>query len=75
MISIKYIDENLKRKEDIHRLTKEPTTMKDEVCMLNISRNEEQKYLDKFWNGIKIANQMIYKYNIKGIYRNRLQMS
>ena len=47
--------------------------MKDEVCMLNISRTEEQKYLDKFWTAIKIADQTIYKYNIKGIYDNRLQ--
>ena len=75
---IKYIDEQSERKQGHYTGGVNPTwqdepVMKDEVCMLNISRTEEQKYLDKFWTAIKIADQMIYKYNIKGIYDNRLQ--
>ena len=75
---IKYIDEKSERKQGHYTGGVNPTwqdepVMKDEVCMLNISRTEEQKYLDKFWTAIKIADQMIYKYDIKGIYDNRLQ--
>ena len=75
---IKYIDEQSERKQGHYTGGVNPTwqdepVMKDEVCMLNISRTEEQKYLDKFWTAIKIADQTIYKYNIKGIYDNRLQ--
>ena len=75
---IKYIDEQSERKQGHYTGGVNPTwqdepVMKDEVCMLNISRTDEQKYLDKFWTAIKIADQMIYKYNIKGIYDNRLQ--
>ena len=75
---IKYIDEQSERKQGHYTGGVNPTwqdepVMKDEVCMLNISRTEEQKYLDKFWTAIQVADQMIYKYNIKGIYDNRLQ--
>jgi len=75
---IKYIDEHSERKQGHYTGGTNPTwqdepVMKDEVCMLNISRTEEQKYLDKFWTAIQVADQMIYKYNIKGIYDNRLQ--
>ena len=75
---IKYIDEQSERKQGHYTGGVNPTwqdepVMKDEVCMLNISRTEEQKYLDKFWTEIQVADQMIYKYNIKGIYDNRLQ--
>ena len=75
---IKYIDEQSERKQGHYTGGANPTwqdepVMKDEVCMLNISRTEEQKYLDKFWTAIQVADQMIYKYNIKGIYDNRLQ--
>ena len=75
---IKYIDEQSERKQGHYTGGVNPTwqdepVMKDEVCMLNISRTEEQKYLDKFWTAIQIADQTIYKYNIKGIYDNRLQ--
>lgn len=75
---IKYIDEQSERKQGHYTGGVNPTwqdepVMKDEVCMLNISRTEEQKYLDKFWTAIQVKDQMIYKYNIKGIYDNRLQ--
>ena len=45
----------------------------DSICLLNINKNNEQKYLDKFWEVISVANQIHYKYDIKGIYRNRIQ--
>ncbi len=75
---IKYIDEQSERKQGhytggVNTTWQDEPVMKDEVCMLNISRTEEQKYLDKFWTAIQVADQMIYKYNIKGIYDNRLQ--
>jgi len=75
---IKYIDEQSERKQGhytggVNPTWKDDEIMDDNVCMLNISKNEEQKYLDKFWNAIRIADQTTYKYNIKGIYKNRLQ--
>ena len=45
----------------------------DSICLLNIKKTNEQKYLDKFWEAISIANQVHYNYDIKGIYRNRIQ--
>ena len=45
----------------------------DSICLLNINKTDEQKYLDKFWEVISVANQVHYHYDIKGIYRNRLQ--
>ena len=51
----------------------EAEVMDESVCMLNISEAYNQKYLDMFWTAIKIADATTYKYNIKGIYKNRLQ--
>ena len=75
---IEYIDKESTRKQghytgETNPVWEEEPVMDDGVCMLNISRTTEQKYLDKFWTAIKIADQTIYKYNIKGIYDNRLQ--
>ena len=42
-------------------------------CLLNISRNDDEKILSKFWNAITIANQVHFKYDITGIYHNRIQ--
>ena len=75
---IEYIDKESTRKQghytgEENPVWEEEPVMDDGVCMLNISRTTEQKYLDKFWTAIKIADQTIYKYNIKGIYDNRLQ--
>ena len=42
-------------------------------CLLNISRNDDEKILNKFWNAITIANQVHFKYDITGIYHNRIQ--
>jgi hypothetical protein len=75
---IEYIDKESTRKQghytgETNPVWEEEPVMDDGVCMLNISRTTEQKYLDKFWTAIQVADQMIYKYNIKGIYDNRLQ--
>ena len=32
----------------------------DSICLLNIKKTNEQKYLDKFWEAISIANQVHY---------------
>ncbi len=75
---IEHIDKESTRKQGHYTGEENPigrknVGMDDGVCMLNISRTTEQKYLDKFWKAIQIADQTIYKYNIKGIYDNRLQ--
>jgi|TARA_R100000908_G_C3734298_1_gene132689 Rps23 Pro-64 3,4-dihydroxylase Tpa1-like proline 4-hydroxylase len=77
---IKHIDKTSTRKkghytenrEDSSSLTWD-TTEDSNVCMLNISRTEEQKYLDKFWSAIQIANITTFKYNLSGIFENRVQ--
>lgn len=71
---IKHIDKNSSRKRGHYvQNLEDRTIMDDNVCMLNISRNEEQKYLDKFWSAIQIANIVTFKYNLSGIFENRLQ--
>ena len=66
---IEHIDKESTRKQghytgEENPVWEEEPVMDDGVCMLNISRTTEQKYLDKFWTAIKIADQTIYKYNI-----------
>ena len=71
---IKHIDKNSSRKRGHYvQNLEDKTVMDDNVCMLNISRTEEQKYLDKFWSAIQIANIVTFKYNLSGIFENRLQ--
>jgi len=43
----------------------------ENICTLNTTDIEEQKYLDKIWTLIKISNSTVYKYNISGIYKNK----
>ena len=71
---IKHIDKKSTRKKGHYVQNQEDKeVMDDNVCMLNISRTDEQKYLDKFWNAIKLVNQLHFKYDIQGIFENRLQ--
>ena len=69
--------DNVDSNEDIDKLTKpehsENFDWGDNECILNICKNDEQKYLDKFWSVIQIANATTFKYKIKGIYHNRIQ--
>ena len=37
----------------------------DSICLLNIKKTNEQKYLNKFWEAISIANQVHYNYDIR----------
>ena len=69
---IDYINKQSTRKKG-HYTGGEAEVMDESVCMLNISEAHNQKYLDMFWTAIKIADATTYKYNIKGIYKNRLQ--
>tara|TARA_R100000908_G_scaffold7927_1_gene2902 strand:- start:255 stop:851 length:597 start_codon:yes stop_codon:yes gene_type:complete len=72
----KYIDENAERKRG-HELPKSEHSLNfkwgENECLLNISRNDDEKILNKFWNAITIANQVHFKYDITGIYHNRIQ--
>ena len=71
----KYIDDNSERSRG-HAISKtDDVNFKwdSSDCILNVSKNDEQKYLDKFWNAITVANQVHYKFNISGIYHNRIQ--
>jgi len=71
-----YIDDNAKRaRGHFSDLNGQGVNFKwgDNDCIMNISKNDEQKILDRFWNAITIANQIHYKYNITGIYHNRIQ--
>ena len=69
---IDYINNESTRKKG-HYTGGEADSMDESVCMLNISEAYNQKYLDMFWTAIKIADATTYKYDIKGIYKNRLQ--
>ena len=69
---IDYINKQSTRKKG-HYTGGEAEVMDESVCMLNISEAHNQKYLDKFWSALQIADLTTYKYNIKGIYKNRLQ--
>jgi len=69
---IDYINKQSTRKKG-HYTGGEAEVMDESVCMLNISEAYNQKYLDKFWSALQIADLTTYKYNIKGIYKNRLQ--
>ena len=69
---IDYINKQSTRKKG-HYTGGKSEVMDESVCMLNISEAHNQKYLDMFWTAIKIADATTYKYNIKGIYKNRLQ--
>ena len=69
---IDYINKQSTRKKG-HYTGGEAEVMDESVCMLNISEAYNQKYLDMFWTAIKIADATTYKYDIKGIYKNRLQ--
>lgn len=69
---IDYINKQSTRKKG-HYTGGKAEVMDESVCMLNISEAHNQKYLDMFWTAIKIADATTYKYNIKGIYKNRLQ--
>ena len=42
-------------------------------CSLQVAENSEQPVLDRFWSVMTIANEVTYKYDIKGIYHNRIQ--
>jgi PKHD-type hydroxylase len=71
----KKIDKDSRRKEghygsDLDKLSSKDSMPLD-VCNLNIAYFIDQKYLNKFWNVIKISNQFTYKFNIQGIFKNR----
>ena len=67
-----YIDNNAKPKVGSYSIIEEQPMMEDDICKLNIADIVEQKYLDKVWSLIEIANTTVYKYNISGIYKNKL---
>ena len=72
----KYIDENSKRaRGHVSDLEGDSINFKwgKKDCVMNISTNERQDILDKFWTTINVANQLYYHYDIKGIYHNRIQ--
>ena len=55
---------------DLDKLSSKDS-MPSNICNLNIAYFTDQKYLNKFWNVIKISNQFTYKFNIQGIFKNR----
>ena len=56
-----YIDNNAKPKIGSYSIIDEQPIMEDEICKLNIADIEEQKYLDKIWSLIEIANTSVFK--------------
>ena len=49
------------------------TKMAEDICRLNTTEVFDEKYLNKIWGLIEIANKTVYKYDIQGIYKNKLQ--
>ena len=71
-----YIDKNAKRaRGHFSDLKGAGVNFKwgDKDCVMNISTNNQQDILDRFWTAINVANQLYYHYDIKGIYYNRIQ--
>ena len=43
------------------------------ACVINITKLDDSKLLDKFWMALKLSNMQYWNYDIRGIYRNRVQ--
>ena len=73
----KFIDENAKpSRSQLSKLNdKSDFDFKwgNKDCRLYMAENSEQSLLDRFWSVMTIANEVSYKYDIKGIYHNRIQ--